>query len=245
MKKVISIALAFMLVFCFVACDSSSDAEAGGDDKVVENVVKILNPLEYTIYMNIFYSGQTDGYVDREYTKEGILAILHDSFSQKDRYYVWGYSDETMCCDWQWEFTVDDASTLPPIGSHVKVTGNFVANEGSLDGFWLEDASVETVATYKKAIGPYDTTTMSPTLTRVQIINMYRFPADYNGKDVKVYGRTMIDGIQHPYYDGSWSMLVESAEPLPATGTYITVTGKFSGTNIEDCKIIADSIIPD
>jgi hypothetical protein len=244
MKKIISITLVLVLALCLIACNGTNESN-GGEATVTESIIKVLNPLEYTIYMNIFASGQTDGYIDREYTKEGILAIIHDSFNQKDRYYVWGYSDETMCCDWQWEFTVEDASKLPPIGSYVKVTGNFGANEKSLDGFWLEDGSVEAVATYKKAIGTYDMTTMSPTLTRVQIINMYNFPADYNGKDVKVYGRALMDGIQHPYYDGSWSMLVESAEPLPSIGTYITVTGKFFGTSIEDCKIVADTIVPD
>ena len=237
MKKIVCLLLICVVMMSAVACSDNGD---GGSS---DTVAKILNPMEYTIYMNIFGSDQGSDYVDKSYTKEGIFAILHDSYNDVLRYYVWGYSDETLCCDWQWEFVPSDKDSLPPIGSHVKVTGTFVQNDSALDGYWMEDASVETVVEYENGIGEYDTITMSPTLTRVQIVNMRNFATEYDGKPIKIYGRVMSsDSIQHPYYNGSWSLPLEYDGTLPAIGTYVTVTGKFSGSSASDSKIVVESV---
>ena len=241
MKKVLCLILLCVVMISAVSC-SGDESENGTSD----SVAKVLNSMEYTIYMNIFHSGQGDSYTDKTYTKEGVFAILHDSYNDTTRYYVWGYSDETLCCDWQWEFVPDNTDALPPIGSRVKVTGTFVKNNDALDGYWLEGASIETVAEYTASIGDYDMITMSPTLTRVQVINMVNHTSEYNGQSVKIYGRVMSGNkIQHPYYDNSWSLPLEYEGDLPAIGTWITVTGKFSGTSANNSKIVVESVEAD
>lgn len=238
MKKWIGLLLVCVMLVSTAACASSA-----GDGAAVQ---KVLNPMEYSIYMNIFYNGDGDSYADKNYTKEGIFAVLHDSFSGMQRYYVWGYSDETLCCDWQWEFVPESTDDLPPIGSRIKVSGKFVENGDSLDGYWLEGASVKTVASYDGAIGEYDMVTMSPSLARVQLVNMISHTSEYDGKPVKLYGRVMSGNkIQHPYYDNSWELPLEYGGELPSIGSWITVEGNFSGADAGESKIVADSVVVD
>lgn len=177
------------------------------------------------------------------YTKEGIFTVLYDSYNGRTRYYVWGYSDKTLCCDWQWEFVPQSTEDLPMIGSHVKVTGTLVKNENALDGYWSEESTVQTVTNFVSMYGDYDLTTMSPTLARVQIMNMINHTSEYSGKTVKVYGRVMQGSmIQHPYYDNAWSLPLEYDKLIPSIGTYITVTGTFSGTSYDNSKIVVRDI---
>lgn len=255
MKNLISIILVCFILLSLTACGDSGSADSTGNKsntgsvsstESTDNVERLLDPMEYTIYMNIFQSNQGNDYIDKTYTKEGIFTTLKDSFNSTVRYYVWGYSDETLCCDWQWEFVPENPDKLPPIGSHVKVTGKFVENENALDGYWLENASVESVSEFNGVYGDNDTTTMSPTLTRVQIINMTNYATEYNGQSVKVYGRIASGNkLQHPYYDGAWDIPLEYSENLPSIGTYVTVIAKFSGTSVDDSKLIVDSIKTD
>lgn len=249
MKKLISIiVVCFMLLFLTACGDSGSADSTSHTSSTVGTgkVEKLLDPMEYTIYMNIFQSEQGSDYIDKNYTKEGIFTTLKDSFNSTVRYYVWGYSDETLCCDWQWEFVPENPDELPPIGSHVKVTGTFVKNDSALDGYWLENANVESVSEFDGVYGDNDTTTMSPTLTRVQIINMTNYATEYNGQSVKVYGRVASGNkLQHPYYDDAWDIPLEYSETLPSIGTYVTVIAKFSGTGVDDSKLIVESIETD
>lgn len=236
MKKIVSLILTLSLAFILVSCASSGGGSA-------DKMARILNPMEYTIYTNVFYEKNTSGYVDKTYTKDGIFTEIQDSYNSKTRYYVWGYSDETLCCDWQWEFVPKEGEELPKIGSHVKVNGNFVKDSMALDGYWIEDATVETVSEYKAAIGKFDTTTMSPTLARVQLINMRNFAETHNGETIMIYGRVASDNkLQHPYYDGSWSIPLEYEKSLPAIGTYVTVRGKFTGTSLLETKIVVEEL---
>ena len=243
MKKLISLLFASLILLSAAACSNSGETS---EDASAETIAKVLNPLEYSIYTNIFYNDDGGSYVGKEYTKDGIFTILHDSFSNTNRYYVWGYSDETLCCDWQWEFVPASVDDLPPIGSRVKVSGKFMENEAALDGYWMENASVEPAREYESAIGAYDMTTMSPTLARVQLVNMVNYTGEYNGKPVKLYGRVMSGNkIQHPYYDNTWELPLEYSGSLPSIGSWITVTGKFSGMDGTESKIIADSVVAD
>lgn len=238
MKKLLSIFLLLIIVISTTAC-SSSDSDG---------VKKIFNSMEYAMYMNIFAENGGDKFVDKDLEKEGIFTVLYDSYNDTTRYYVWGYSDETLCCDWQWEFVPKDTENLPKIGSHVKVSGTFVQNSNALDGYWLENASVETKTEYNNASGDYDMTTLSPTLTRVQVSNMVNHASQYDGKTVKIYGRVMSGNkIQHPYYDNSWSLALEYSGKLPPIGSWVTVTGTFSQSfsmtsSESECKIIVESL---
>lgn len=236
MKKIISLTLLLSVVLSLASCSSSGSGSAS-------EMARILNPLEYTIYTNVFYENNASGYVDKNYTKDGIFTEIQDSYNSRTRYYVWGYSDETLCCDWQWEFVPKEGEELPKIGSHVKVNGDFVKNSAALDGYWLESATVETVSEYKAAIGKFDTTTMSPTLARVQLINMRNFAEEHNGETIMIYGRVASDNmLQHPYYNGSWTITLEYDKQLPAIGTYVTVTGKFTGTSLLETKIVVEDL---
>ena len=206
-------------------------------------MARVLDPLEYTLYTNIFYNGEGSKYADMNYKKEGVFAEVYDNFNSTVRYYVWGYSDETLCCDWQWEFIPKEGEELPKIGSHIKIEGMFVKDSKALDGYWIKDATVKTVSEYEAANGKLDTTTMSPTLTRVQLINMINFTEIHDGDTVTIYGRVASDNkLQHPYYDGSWTIPLEYEGKLPAIGTYVTVTGKFKGSSSIDNKIVVENL---
>ena len=235
MKRFLSILLILIMVLSVASC-SDSQGESDG-------VIKVFAPMEYAMYMNIFADGKAGDFEGKTFTKEGIFAILYDSFNDTTRYYVWGYADETLCCDFQWEFVPTDTENFPKIGSKVKVTGKFVQNGNALDGYWMENASVETLSEYNNASGDLDMTTMSPTLTRVQVINMVNHASEYDGKTVKIYGRVMSGNrIQHPYYDKAWSLSLEYGEKLSSIGKWVTVTGTVPGTSSGDSKIIVNSI---
>lgn len=234
MKRLIAILLIISILTLAVGCDG-----AQADGPLLE-VPRILSPMEYTLYLNLFYNGEAESYVDNEYTKEGVFGILKDSYSDRDRYYVWGYSDETLCCDWQWELVPKEGESLPAPGSHVRIKGTLKENDEALDGFWLEDASVETLAEYQTSFVGVDATTLSPTLTRVQLVFMCNRAEEFAGSLFKIYGRVMSDGrIQHPYYDNTWVLDVEYDGEMPAIGTWVTVMGTFHGTDATDCYLDA------
>lgn len=234
MKKILALVMVCAIALCMASCGESDKVEM------------ILDQMEYSMYMSIFSGKQADQYVDKVYSKDGILAVLYDNFNNTTRYYVWGYSDSTMCCDWQWEFVPNDPSSLPPIGSRVQVSGVFTQSKDALDGYWLTNTNILTVKTYEKASGENDMTTMSPTLTRVQLINMMNYPTAYAEKTVRIYGRVASGNkLQHPYYDGSWQIALDYDGTLPAIGTYVTVVATVSGTGVSDVKLVVQSVTPD
>ncbi|MBE6686816.1 MAG: hypothetical protein E7591_06235 [Ruminococcaceae bacterium] len=247
MKKCLLILLSALLIISLVSCgekdSQKSDAETPGKVTDTDIVETVLNPMEYTLYQNIFYNDMAADYEGVTVTKEGIFAVIQDKFSDKLRYYVWGYSDNTLCCDWQWEFVPKDISVLPEPGSKIKVTGTLTASDDALDGHWFTEGEVAVMTNYTQNGGNYDLTTMSPTLARVQLVNIMNFPEEVNEEKIAVYGRIMAGNmIQHPYYDNSWSVPLESKDALPAAGTYVTINGVFSGTTTENSKIVVESI---
>ena len=93
------------------------------------------------------------------------------------------------------------------------------------------------------ADGKYDTTTMSPTLTRVQLQNFFGHPAKHNGDEITVYGRVASGNmLQHPYYDGDWMIPLEYDGKLPSIGKYVTVKGTFRGDSISEARIVVTSV---
>lgn len=227
MKKLVGIFLA--LVFCLSAASCSGDNSSGSDSDLFEK----FDSMEYSAYVNIFYNGLGGDYENKTYTKEGIFGVLQDEYSDTTRYYVWGYADQTKCCDYQWEVVLDENAEIPVPGSFVKFTGTFVADENALDGYWFTDVSLEVTKEKAASQYDYDLTTLSPTLVRVQLINMQAFPVVFDSKSVNVYGRVYDDStIQHPYYDDSWYL--ECKGELNGTvGKYVTVSGTFTA-NGED-----------
>lgn len=241
MKKIISLLLCVAVIFAFAGCSNNNDSnnEPDTDNNAVSQAMEtILTPSEYVLYQNIFFNEQAGDYVNKEVTKHGIFTILYDEYNSMTRYYVWGYNDNTKCCDWQWEFVPSDKSELPNIGSTVTVSGMFVENENALDKYWIENASVNVTSEMAPSNTDVDTTTMGGTLERVQVANMQAHADKFEGKSVKVYGR--IDSptsVQHPYYDNCFSQEFASEDDVQATGTRVVVSGTYKNGVITDANV--------
>lgn len=244
MKKILALFCVIMLIFALCACgkkdgdDPSASATSGNHHGATVTVsdtgmLQYFNQMEYTLYQNIFYDDTQetgDGYVGTTVEKEGTFTVVRDQFNEIDRYYVWGFLDTTLCCDYQWEFVPKDPASLPAPGSAVVVTATFQKDDAALDGYWLADADVTVVRDYAGPDYDYDTTAMSATLARVQVLNMEYYPDYFDGKTLLLYGRALsVSSIQHPYYDGAWSMDFQ-ADQTPATGTYLLLGGKVVST---------------
>lgn len=231
MKKFYTIALTLLLLIGMLsACDSNTTKDLEKETEVTEPQVvskmeEVFNSFEYQLWCNIFYNGILDGYIDKEVTKEGTFTTLQDEFSKKTRYYVWGYSDKTKCCDFMWEINPEGLTEIPKNGSKVKVSGKLVLNANdSLDGVWITDAKVEIKNIYESQYD-IDMTTMGGTLEMVQVINLQNAPQAFSGKTVKAYGRVLSrTSFQHPYYDEVFVIQTDNATNI-AIGTPVTVSG--------------------
>ena len=222
MKKLISLFVVLLICLSFASCGGTSEPTDGGTTDF-----EIFDSMEYSAYVNIFYEGNGSDFENKTYTKDGVFGILQDEYSGVTRYYVWGYADQTKCCDYQWEFVPDADTQLPAPGSLVKISGSFVADENALDGYWFEDVTFEVTKEKAASAYDYDLTTLSPTLVRVQLINMQVHPLVFDAKSVNVYGRVLdSDTIQHPYYDEAWELDCKG-ELNATTGNYVTVSGTF------------------
>ncbi len=198
----------------------------------------VLIPAEYVLYTNIFYNETGDDYVGQTFTKTGTLAKLVDAFNGCVRWYVWGYNDQTKCCDWQWEIVPKDADALPEIGSLVDVSGTFAKSEDALDGYWIEDAEISVKTPYTAPKVDNVLTVMSDTLERVQIYNMQYYPDTFENKSVTAYGRIAGPGeLEDPYYDGSWTQKFSSSDELPTIGTIVILRGTYRNGVIDQCTI--------
>lgn len=248
MKKLILPLLSvIMLCLAFSACSSNQSAvetkttsaqQASTAQKSETAFETITDMNEYTLYQNIFYNDQAADYTDKQVTKRGIFAAVYDEYNSKKRYYVWGYADNTKCCDWQWELDIEDESNLPPLGSTIEVGGEFKSNENALDGYWIENHEITVTSEFKSNSADVDMTVMGGTLERVQIINMQQFPDKFEGKTVSAYGRVETPTtIQHPYYDSTFSQEFSTTDTVPATGTVVIVSGKYSNGVIADSTI--------
>lgn len=238
MKKIIALALALSVIFAFAAC--SKENPIGGNENSTDSATP-ANPvsstakmrekfdnMEYTLYQNIFY--QENGgkeYEGKTMTKDGTFTSIYDAYNKVTRYYVWGFADQTKCCDYQWEVVMPEGTPVPPAGSYVTMTGVFKYDEAALDKYWFTDIKLTVEDEFKGAIGDFDTTTMSATLARVQIINFENFPEVFEGKTALIFGRAMgASTVQHPYYDNAWAMDFVNAPQKPAIGQNLLLTGK-------------------
>ncbi|MGN0462238.1 MAG: hypothetical protein ACI4HZ_07315 [Ruminococcus sp.] len=241
MKKVISTLLCLSIIFAFVGCSKSEDTNTQPNttqEEISQTVETILTPAEYVLYQNVFYNEQAGDYVYKEVTKHGIFTVLYDEYNSVTRYYVWGYNDNTKCCDWQWEIVPNDTSNLPNAGSTIDVTGTFTENENALDGYWIENAKIDITAKYKGSDIDVDTTTMGGTLERVQVANMQAHPDKFEGKTVTVYGRILsATTVQHPYYDNCFSQEFVSNDDVQAIGTRVVISGTYTNGVIEDAEV--------
>ena len=224
------IALALLLLTAVLLCSACGDSAGGGSAVTSTEVAAILNQLEYTLYQNIFYNGYASQYVDKEVTKLGVFTVIFDSFSNTNRYYVWGYLDNTKCCDWQWEIKFTDTRNLPTPGSVVTVKGTFTASDDALDGYWITNPTIDVSTRFVGETADLNMLTMSDTLERVQMMNIYYNPSVFEGKTFTAYGRVLsANTLQDPYYDGSWQMPFTASANVPAIGTTVALRGTVSG----------------
>lgn len=226
---------AAILAACAGCADSPSPAPtettaAAAQETAAAERPEVFSQDEYVLYQNIFYSGYGADYDGTAVEKEGVFAVIHDAYSDRLRYYVWGYYDQTRCCDWQWEFVPQDGQALPPVGSLVTVKGVFASGESALDGYWITDAQVETKTAYDGSSADLDMRSMGATLERVQMYNIIYHPDVFEGQTYCAYGRiASVNSIQDPYYDGSWSNTITWSGDVPAVGTLVAVTGTVRG----------------
>ena len=219
MKKRLIILLALCLLLC--ACQKQDGAPESAD-----KLPTVISQAEYVEYQNLFFNKQADAFVGQHVTKTGTLVLLEDNWSNVTRYYVWGYYDQTKCCDWQWEFVPKDPDDLPPAGSLVEMTGTLEHDEAALDKYWYTGAEVSVKTRYAGESCDVDLSLMDGTLERVQLLNLLHTPERYNGKTVRLYGRVQTTtSIQHPYYDNVWSLQFTTDGAVPATGVCVMVTG--------------------
>lgn len=204
----------------------------------VTDMPEYFDNMDYALYMNVFtYKDQNDPskgmggdeYVGQTWTKMGIFAVLRDEWNKKDRYYVWGYADQTRCCDFQWEFVPADPASLPEPGSEIEVKGTFSKSDEALDGFWITEPTVTVKKEYNAPAYDYDLTRDSATLARVQIQNFQAFPDAFKDKTTRIFCRVMgSNTVQHPYYDGAWSMDFQGTDKSSAVGSYVIIGGTFT-----------------
>lgn len=236
-KKWILLALLCAVALGCTACGGGNPAS---ENAVTSELPVVLNQGEYVLYQQIFYNNYGDRYENTEVIKQGVFATVQDAFTDVARYYVWGYLDQTRCCDWQWEIKVKNTKNLPTNGSLVKVTGTFVSSEDALDGYWIVEPRIEVITRYVNSTADLDMCTMSDTLERVQLQNIiYRMEA-FEGKTFSAYGRVMsMTMLQDPYYDGSWQIpfTVKADAQIPPIGTTVELRGTVSLGKLTDSTV--------
>lgn len=243
MKKLIALLLALTVIFVFASCGGNSDNNSSNPtaDALLSNgeldtgMKEKFDQMEYSAYVDLFYNDNGASYEGKTFKKDGTFAILKDAYSDITRYYVWGYADNTKCCDYQWELVLNEGADIPEPGSYVKVEGTMRADENALDGYWLEDVTLTVTDEFKNAGFDIDMTTMSPTLVRVQVINILQHKEKFANNTIRVFGRALsANTIQHPYYDESWTMHFSETGTVPAIGEYMLLEGTYNASGSDN-----------
>ena len=241
MKK-ISLILAVITVMLLV-CSCGSGEKAGEDtgtsqEALIEGFEGIIDANEYLLYQNIFYNNMASDYDGQKQTKTGIFTTIRDEYNGIDRYYIWGYYDQTKCCDWQWEICPDGIEVFPANGSVIEISGTFIGDDKALDKYWMKDTQITVKSEYTGKQYDVNMCLMSATLERVQLVNMQNFMDKFEGKSVSAYGRILsLTHIQHPYYDSTWTQEFKTDGNVPAIGTTVVVVGKYTAGVIAESTI--------
>lgn len=244
MKKIVSVLLCVAIAgLLFAGCSGAKTDKKGSDGAASDVMPTSLNTAEYTLYQNVFYNDQKADFDGKEAVKEGTFATIIDAYNNVTRYYVWGYNDQTKCCDWQWEIKLGSKDKIPANGSLVEVSGKYEVNEDALDGLWIVDPKITVKTEYKPHDYDLDLLTMDNTLERVEIINILQKSDAFEGKTICCYGRVKdATTLQDAYYDGSWEIPLSGDNlELPAFGTIIQVYGTVKNGQLTDCKIEPNS----
>ncbi|MBQ6431168.1 MAG: hypothetical protein IJJ99_04765 [Oscillospiraceae bacterium] len=247
-KTFLSVLLAVTILAACAGCGGSpSDAPASEPSAQNAETVKTaqvrpeqFDPDEYILYQNIFYQDYGKSYDGTAVTKNGVFALIYDAYSSRERYYVWGYYDQTRCCDWQWEFVPQDGASLPPVGSLVTVTGTFTYDENALDKYWIADAQIAPTTEYAGPSAERDMCSMSCTLERVQIYNVMYHGDVFEGQTFTAYGRVASPNtLEDPYYDNSWQIGFTWDGDVPAIGTLVELSGTIRAGQLDAQSLTA------
>ena len=238
MKRIIALVISLVLVLTFFAGCSAKEDKKTEKAVATSKMPTVLNTTEYTLYQNIFYNDRKADYDGKAATKEGAFATVYDAYNGVERYYVWGYNDNTKCCDWQWELKIDDTKKLPSNGSLITVSGTYEVSDSALDGLWIINPEITVKTEFKARDYDIDMLAMDNTLERVQAANIVNKKESFEGKTVCCYGRVLDDKtLQDAYYDGSWTMEFSGDFELPAFGTIVLVYGTVSNGTLTGCTI--------
>ena len=241
MKKYIALILCLSVFLSLCACggnenETTPDGQTNptadavlSDGELDTGMKEKFDQMEYSAYVDLFYNDNGASYEGKNFQKDGTFAVLKDAYNDTTRYYVWGYADNTKCCDYQWEFVLPEGVEIPEPGSYIKVAGKMVKSDKALDGYWLENVSLEVTDEFRNAGFDMDLTTMSPTLVRVQIINLLQHKDKFADLSIRLFGRALTpETIQHPYYNESWQMHFTKTDISPAIGDYILIEGTYN-----------------
>lgn len=241
MKKLIAFFLALLTVFVFASCNSGTGNEEAGHthdpsgapvtniEKIETGIKDVFSADEDAAYHDLFYNDAGDKYENKEYTKYGIFAVIYDAYNDTERYYVWGFGDESKDCCYQWEFVMPENATVPAPGSYIKVVGAMSYDEKALDKYWLTDVTLSVEEAYAVTSYDFDFVTLSPTLMRVQMINMLQLTEEFADKKVRIIGKALSENtMTSAYTDDEWSVHFSSASGHINTGDIILVDGVFN-----------------
>ena len=234
-KILLSIILAVALILICSGCD---DKTSDNDVNHTENRLEMYSQDEYVLYQNIFYRDYGKECDGTNVDKKGIFAIINDAYNNRLRYYVWGYYDQTKCCDWQWEFVPKEGDTLPPVGSLISLKGTFVSSKEALDGYWIVNVQLSTETEYSGIVCDIDMLSMSCTLERVQIYNIINRSETFQDRDFSAYARiASLNSFEDPYYNGSWHIEFAWDGDIPGIGTLVEIFG-----TVRDGKLLVRSM---
>lgn len=190
---------------------------------------EVINAKEDEAYHDLFFDKNTSAYENKKFTKEGIFAVIFDAYNEEERYYVWGYGHDTRDCCYQWEFVLPEGTEMPAPGSLIEVKGTMTHSDDALDGYWLTDTTVSVKKAATKADFDYDLVSMSPTLMRVQIINMLNKSDFFKDVSIRVPGKTVNENTISPAFtNDEWTLHFTSASSHINAGSLVIIEGTFN-----------------
>lgn len=198
-------------------------------EKIETGLKEYFNENEDAAYHELFFDKKTSEYENKKFTKYGTFAVIYDAYNDTERYYVWGYGHDTKDCCFQWEFVMPENTELPVPGSYIKVEGTMTGDEKALDKYWLTGVSLSVEEAFTPAEYDYDFVTLSPTLTRVQVINMLQHPEKFADKTVRIIGKTLSENtITSAYTDDNWSVHFSASRDHLNADTIVMIEGVFN-----------------
>ncbi len=259
MKKftaaLISIVLLLTLASCGNSTDEPHDHDHGAEGTTVADIshthdpsgasVNYVSKLDAGIreyfnsdedkqYHELFFDDKTSEYENKSFTKYGTFASIYDAYNSKERYYVWGYGSKAKDCCFQWEFVLPEGEAVPAEGSYIKVTGKMTHSEDALDKYWLTDVTLSVEEAKEETSFDIDFTVLSPTLMRVQAINMLQKKDAFQNKSVRIYGKAVNEVTVAPI-DGteSWSFHFSATKDHLNTGSAVIIEGIYNETGTD------------